>query len=266
MFKLFKIFIGILGYGLLFSLLIFSIFPLKTQAKPKLELSKLSTCIESTDILEKVKDELRKNGIGDISNLDQFKNIQNLDELKNMNVEGVDNLDEVIPQQDTQPNLSEEGGIPSPEDIFGQIDKAGEQIGNVFGSKSTTKTEYCVLSDKSSDVLKNIENSLATKSMDFTYGDSSEILKSIGRIPFIQIPQAASEVKALIAKSSYCNRPLNYSDIYVFYPVETNDIKAVVMFNIELSENTNAERERKIMGNLMQSGQYIKSKLYCHGS
>lgn len=272
MFNFIKIFIGSIGYLLLVSLLFLGFYPLKTEAKPKLELSKMLTCMDSSDIIRKIQDELKKNGL-DLNNLgdiEQFKNLNQLKELQDLkNIEGTEDLNlQEFQNLDVTPTTSPDtinGTATDIQDPTEQIAKAGEAISKVFGSASTTKAEYCVLPDGYANPQQALELSLQKTDAAYTYGNANDILASLQKVPFVKLPELPKDTKTILVKSSYCNRPLNLSDLYIFTEVTAEGKKAIVMYNIELQRNAGASAKKKVVSNLIESGQFIKSKLYCNG-
>jgi hypothetical protein len=134
------------------------------------------------------------------------------------------------------------------------------------GSKSVLRTSYCTVKEDSSVVIATIEKYFENQKKYYSYGSLEDFIDRINSLPFAKISNFDLKVPSTFIRSTYCNQPVNNSDFYLFSVVPGPDNNNVVaLFNINFMDDENAKQQHKYTRNLLETGQYVKSRLYCNG-
>jgi hypothetical protein len=94
----------------------------------------------------------------------------------------------------------------------------------------------------------------------YNKGSVDQVISKINQLPFIKISSVDIKLPSLLAKTNFCNAPIHRSVFYFFaQPTEKN----IVMLEVNLQSAASRNQFQKISDNLLTTGQYVKSKLYC---
>lgn len=218
------------GYIVAVVLCFFAFFPLQYSPSPKLKLSSILNCEEKT--------------IGTNSTVN-FSSIINTEEAK---------------------SLKDALGSNLPSDIIDPLVQNINNISGNLGSKTKLSMSYCDFPRDAKVSIDLLEKYLESKKQNYTYGSADHFVTNINKLPFAQITSLEVKIPTMIAKSSYCLTPVNKSDIYLFSIFNVMNVKKVIMFNITLvDDEAKMYTKDKVIRNLLETGQYIKAKVYCNG-
>lgn len=215
------------GFILAFLLAYFAIKPLTVPSQPELSLSSFLEC--------------------EVSSIDQLSSFLS---------------DEQIVEIKSQVG----NGVPVElmnEFAFGKVTSS---LINSMGSTTTLKTSYCELDKDSEEIIKSIQERLDTQNNYYTYSTLNEFIDKINTLPAARISAYDLKVPSTFVRTTYCNKPINQSNYYLFAIVPGKDEKNnVVMFQMNFIDNTNAAKQNVFARNIIQTGQYFKHKFNCNG-
>jgi hypothetical protein len=146
---------------------------------------------------------------------------------------------------------------------FGSV---SQSLVKPIGSKTKLNISYCNVEEDQTTALSLVESYLKTQSKMYQYGSVDEFIDKINSIPFQKFSTSDIKVPSTFVRSNYCNRPTNKADLYLFSIIPGITTKStVIMFNMSFENDPDALYYHKYSGNIIESVQYIKSKLYCNG-
>ncbi len=157
----------------------------------------------------------------------------------------------------TVQNLGPSVPVQAVRDFTGSLDNLTQYM----GTRPVIDVTYCTFNDKG---ISEIEAYFKEHDKEYSYGSVDEMISKLNELPYLQISQINIQIPAFTARSTYCKSPIHKSEFYLFSEIPVGTSSTVVMFRISLEPDPEAPLEYKSAGNLVETGQFIKSQIYCN--
>jgi hypothetical protein len=130
-----------------------------------------------------------------------------------------------------------------------------------MGTRPVIDVTYCNLSNQR---MEEVQAYFADHNSDYSYGSVDEMVSKLNELPYLQISQINVQIPAFTARSTFCKTPIHKSEFYLFSEIPLGTGSTMVMFRISLEPDPEAPSEYTAAGNLVETGQFIKSQIYCN--
>lgn len=135
------------------------------------------------------------------------------------------------------------------------------------GMQSSIRIDFCDIQGSENEILKKVTDYLKNYGKYYEYGALNEFVARINDLPFAQVSNFEMNINSAFARTTYCNVSIVESKLHLFLTLDPgiSSYKRVVLFTVELLPIENPKIERKVLRNLIETGNFFKTRLNCDG-
>lgn len=168
-------------------------------------------------------------------------------------------------QDDDVNDLKNLLGANAPIEIIRGFGTSINSLTASLGSVTRINIEYCDVSESNDALINKFNSALEKDKKYYDYGAINDFIAKVNTLPYSTISNVDLKIPSRFARSNFCNTPIHKTNLYLLTIVDSGVSKKAVIFNIDLEDADGNKPEYKFFRNIVTSGQYIKSQIYCNG-